>query len=161
MRSKGSATELESRRLKAIELLQSGLTPTEVSVALGVVRQTVQKWKACLRDGGKKALKAKPHHINTCRLSVEQQKRLGKIILDGAAKAGFATDLWTTARIAQVIKERFGIGYNADHVGRMLRKLGFSCQKPARRAREQNEHEVRRWRKKEWPRIKKGSKIAS
>lgn len=161
MRPKGTATELEARRRRAIDLLDSGLTPTQVALAVGVARQTIQRWKAAVRDGGKNALKAIPQHINTCQLTDAQQKELGKIIQAGAAKAGFETDLWTTARLAQVIKDRFGIQYNSDHVGRMLHRLGFSCQKPMKRAREQDERQVKRWRKQDWPRIKKGRRVTS
>jgi transposase len=159
MRPKGSATELEARRRRAIELLDKGMTPTQVSASIGVARQTVQKWKAWVRDGGKRALKAVPQHVKTCRLSPDQQKELGKIIEAGAAAAGFETDLWTTARLAEVIEKKFKITYNADHLGRLLRSIGFSCQKPTKRAREQNEREVKQWRKQDWPRIKKGRRI--
>lgn len=161
MRPKGSATELEARRRRAIELLDSGMKPTQVALAIGVARQTIQKWKACVRDGGKKALKAIPQHVNTCKLSPAQQKELGQIVQAGAAAAGFSTDLWTTARLAQVIEREYKISYNADHVGRMLRSLGFSCQQPTKRAREQDERQVKKWRKQDWPRIKNGRRISS
>ena len=159
MRPTGSAEELETRRRRAMDLLESGMSPAAVALAVGVARQTIQKWKAWVRDGGKKALKAVPQHVNTCRLTIQQQKQLRRIINKGANAAGFPTDLWTTARIAEVIEKQFQISYHPDHVGRMLHGLGFSCQKPSKRAREQNEGQVKQWREREWPRIKKGPKI--
>ena len=75
-----------------------------------------------------------------------------------------ATDLWTCARVQQVIEEKFGVTYHVDHVGRLLHSLGFSPQRPQRRARERNEAAIEHWRRYDWPRIKKGdrgSKLAS
>jgi hypothetical protein len=82
MRPTGSAEELETRRRRAMDLLESGMSPAAVALAVGVARQTIQKWKAWVRDGGKKALKAVPQHVNTCRLTIQQQsERSAKYIL--------------------------------------------------------------------------------
>lgn len=78
-----------------------------------------------------------------------------RVLLKGAAAAGFPTDLWTCPRVAQVIQKRFGVGYHVDHIGRLLHGLGWSPQKPERRAVERNEAEIRRWAKEDWPRVKK------
>jgi transposase len=159
MRTKGSAEELEARRLRAFELFKKGFTPTQVAEQIGVTRQTAQKWKGVIRDGGKKALRSIPQHVPTCRLTDEQQAELSQIIQKGATVSGFSTDLWTTKRIAEVVRKRFKIDYNPDHLGRLLHELGFSCQKPAKRAREQRPEEAMQWRRQSWPRIKKGRKI--
>jgi transposase len=161
MRPKGTAEELEERRRKCFELLDSGKTAKEIAGILGVSRVSIQRWKAMVREGGKRAIKAIPQSVPECRLSPEQQRQLGKIITAGALKEGFPTDLWTTKRITEVIWKRFKIQYNHDHVGRMLHGLGFSCQKPAKQAKERDEKVSRDWRKKEWPRIKKGHRIES
>lgn len=161
MRPNGSAAVLEVRRFRAIELLKSGKTPTQVSQILGVLRQTVQRWKATVRDGGKRAIKAVPQYVPPCRLAIGQQCELGKIIAARAMASGFATDLWTTSRIAKVIWKKFKIRYNHDHVGRMLHRLGYTCQKPAGKAREHDDRAERQWRFREWPRIKKGRRIQS
>jgi transposase len=79
-----------------------------------------------------------------------------KILLAGAHKAGFASDLWNCPRVAQMIAARFGVEYHPSHVWKILRKLGWSCQKPERRARERDEAAIEHWRKVAWPRIKKG-----
>lgn len=161
MRPTGTAEELEARRRKGIELLDTGKTPTQVSEILGVARQSVQRWKKAVRDGGKRALKAIPQHVPSCRLSPEQQRELKKIITAGAIACGYPTDLWTTARLTEVIWKTFQIRYNHDHVGRMLHGLGYSCQKPAKQAKEHDDRAARQWRKREWPRIKKGRRIES
>lgn len=161
MRPTGTATELEQRRRKAIELLEAGHTPTQVAEILGVARQSVQRWKAAVRDGGKRALKPVPQFVPTCRITTEQQRELGKTITAGALAAGYPTDLWTTTRVAEVILKRFKIQYNHDHVGRMLHSFGYTCQKPTTQAREHDARAERQWRKREWPRIKKGLKTTS
>jgi transposase len=71
-------------------------------------------------------------------------------------KAGYPNDLWTCARVAEVIKRQFGVGYHPSHVWKILRSLGFTAQKPEQRAREQNDEEVRHWRRYKWPALKKG-----
>ncbi|MFN9602154.1 MAG: winged helix-turn-helix domain-containing protein [Pirellulaceae bacterium] len=158
MRTKGSAEELEARRLRAFALFKKGLTPTQVAEQIGVTRQTAQRWKGLIRDGGKKALNSIPQHVPTCRLTEEQQADLSKIIQSGATAAGFSTDLWTTKRLAEVVRKRFKIKYHPDHLGRLLHQLGFSCQKPAKKAREQRPEEANQWRRQSWPRVKKGAK---
>ncbi len=103
---------LENRRRKCFELLDSGKPVGEVAEILGVDRTTVSRWKARVREGGKRALKAIPQYVKQCQLSVEQQKELGRIITNGALAAGYPTDLWTTVRITEVILKRFKIQYN-------------------------------------------------
>ncbi len=68
---------------------------------------------------------------------------------------GFDTELWTLPRIAALIEQQLGIQYESSHVSRILKRLGFSPQKPERRAREQDEEAFAAWREKDWPRIKK------
>jgi transposase len=101
-------------------------------------------------------LVAKPHLGPEPRLTDDDLVRLEKLLLAGAHKAGFPSDLWTCPRVADVIQQRFGVEYHPAHIWKILRRLGWSCQKPERRARERNEIEIEHWRKMEWPRIKKG-----
>lgn len=155
MRPPGSPKELERRRLRAIALLKEGYQPVEVARTLGVDRRSVRRWKAAYRQQGQRALKAVPAPGRPPKLSMEQGKTLEKDLLRGAEKAGFSTDLWTCPRVAELIKKRFGITYHVDHVGRVLRSLGWSPQKPARRAKERDQEQIQRWIKQDWSRIKK------
>lgn len=68
---------------------------------------------------------------------------------------GFATELWTTTRIAAVITRQFGVPLHRAHIGRLLTALGWSCQKPERRALERNEVAIARWKRYRWVAIKK------
>jgi transposase len=78
-----------------------------------------------------------------------------KLLLRGAPKHGYATDVWTTPRIAKLIWKHFRVRYHKDHVGRLLRELGWSHQKPERRAVERDEEAIARWKKETRPRVSK------
>lgn len=155
MRPEGSAAELERRRVRAIALLKEGFTPVEVARRLGVERRSVRRWRAAHDDGGRKGLAARPTPGRPRKLDARARQRLEQLLLRGPESCGFPTDLWTCPRIAQVIRREFDVDYHVDHVSRILRSLGWSPQKPERRARERDEAAIRRWIKVEWPRIKK------
>jgi len=157
MRPKGSAKKMEVRRWIAARLLQQGKGVCEVAGLVGASPSSVHRWKEALKKGGEDALKAKPHPGRPCRLSNRQKKQLQKILLKGPLAAGFSTELWTCQRVAEVIDQTFGVRYHPDHVWYILRSLGWSCQKPERRARERDEQAIQRWRQQDWPRIKKSA----
>lgn len=154
MRPKGSPEELESRRRRAIALLNQDYQPVEVARMVDVDRRSVRRWKAAYLKEGKQALKAKPAG-RPQKLQEKAKKALERKLLKGAKIAGFPTDLWTCPRVAQLIDALFGIRYHVDHIGRLLRSMGWSPQKPQRRAVERDEAEIQRWVRHEWPRIKK------
>jgi len=155
MRPSGSAEFLEARRLRALEYLDQGLQPVEVARKIGVDRRSVRRWKASVLKGGPAAIRAKPLPGRPPRLSPREKKRLEAILLRGARQAGFSTDLWTCPRIVQVIGEVFRVHYHVDHIGRVLHALGWSPQRPQRRAVERDEEAIRSWVKIDWPRVKK------
>ncbi len=161
MRIPGTAAELEVRRRIAGRLLLQGKKVAKVARTVGASWSAVKRWKVAVEQGGLEALTAKPHPGKPPRLSEKQKWKLITILQKGPLKAGYSTDLWTCSRVAEVIEKRFGVTYHADHVWRILRSLGWSSQKPEQRARERDEDAIRRWRKKEWPRIKKGASTTS
>lgn len=101
------------------------------------------------------ALRSKPHPGRPARLTAEQRQELESVLLKGAMAAGFPTDLWTLPRVAQVIEREFGVKYSPGHVWYILRDMGWSCQKPERRARERDEKAIATWRKDKWAEVKK------
>lgn len=105
--------------------------------------------------GGVEALAARPNLGRRPRLTDEERAELARIVRDGPRTAGFATDLRTLRRVAKVIRERFGAAYHVRYLGRLLKKLGFTRQKPAFRATQRDERAIARWRSHDWPRIKK------
>ena len=155
MRPTGSPVELERRRLWALQLLGEGLLLSEIAKRVGVDRRSVRRWKAAARVKGEQGVKARPASGRPAKLSAKDKRRLERLLLKGPLAAGFGTDLWTCPRVAEVIQERFGVQYHVDHIGRLLHDLGWSPQKPARRAIERDEDEIRRWVREDWPRVKK------
>jgi len=68
---------------------------------------------------------------------------------------GYETALWTAPRVTKLIEEECGVRYHPSQVWRILRKLGWSCQRPVGRALERDEGAIRQWKKVRWPQIKK------
>lgn len=155
MRPNGTAQQLEHRRFQALRLLDQGHSPVEVARRLGVDRRSVRRWKAAVKRRGERALAARPTSGRPPRLRAEQKRRLQHALLRGAQAAGFENDLWTCRRVAQLIEQRFGIRYERTHICRLLHGLGFTPQKPQRRAVERDEVAIRQWVQEVWPAIKK------
>jgi len=155
MRPSGDPKLLEQRRMQAISLFQEGFQPVEIARQLGINRRSVRLWKAQFLAGGPEALRARPTPGRPWKLDRAARAALETLLLRGARAAGYATDLWTCPRVAQVISRNFGVQYHVDHIGRLLRSLGWSPQKPERRAIERDEEAIRRWVKMTWPKVKK------
>jgi len=155
MRPNGTPDELEHRRFQALTLLQRGKSPVEVARQLGVDRRSVRRWKSSAQRHGEAALAARPARGRPSRLRRGQKQLLRRALLRGAQAAGFENDLWTCRRVAQWIQQRFGIRYERTHVCRLLHGLGFTPQKPQRRAVERDEAAICQWVQEVWPAIKK------
>ena len=143
------------RRRVAVEFLGKGMSMADVALVIGVSLSSVKRWKKAFRLGGAAALEPKPHPGRPAKLTSPQRDRLRQRLLAGPRAAGFLTELWTCARVAELVRLEFGVSYHPDHLGRILHDLGFSPQKPQRRAAERNEAAIERWRSQDWPRIKK------
>lgn len=143
------------RRRVAVEFLGKGMSMADVALVMGVSLSSVKRWKKAFRTGGAAALEPKPNRGRPTKLSATQKQRLRQLLLAGPRAAGFSTELWTCRRVAEVVRREFGVSHHPDHLGRILHDLGFSPQKPQRRAAERNEAAIERWRSHDWPRIKK------
>jgi transposase len=141
--------------LQAIGLLEAGYAQVEIARKLGVSSAAVSQWKKAHAQGGTEALLAQVHPGPTPKLSSKQCQRLVGYLRQGPRKHGWPTELWTLPRIAQLIVRKFDVEYDQSGVWRLLRRLGWSCQKPERRARERDQPAIDRWRKPGWSRIKK------
>ena len=129
MRPKGSAEKLEARRRLAANLLAKGRGIREVARTIGAAPSSVKRWKDALEQGGKNALKSKPHTGRPSRLSPTQRQHLLHILQQGPRAAKMRTDQWTCRRIGTVIRRFFGVKYHPDHVSRILRGLGWKSPK--------------------------------
>lgn len=155
MSRQGSTEQLQERRLRAIALLGQGYTQVEVAHMLGVTQGAVSQWKSAHAQGGNDALAGKSAPGASPKLTEKQCQQLLKDLQKGPRKHGWSTELWTLPRIVQLIAKKFDVQYDQSGVWRLLRRLGWSCQKPERRARERDGDANQRWRKREWPRLKK------
>ncbi len=151
---------LQRRRLRAVRLLEQSLPQAEVARRVGVSRQSVHTWAKKLEAEGQQALKAKPLG-RPGGFGAAQRRELAHLLKRGALAAGFPTELWTLPRVRTVIANRFGRQYSEVHVWRLLRELGFSCQRPTGRAIQRNEPAIREWKQRQWPALKKTPKNAA
>jgi len=158
MRPKGSADLIADRRRRALALLDEGLSLNEVARRLVCAPSSVMRWRDLRRKEKDGVFEVRTSPGRPCRLQPRQKKKLARLLVKGAMAHGYRTDLWTTARVAELIAKTFGVTYHRDHVGRLLHGLDFSCQKPERRALERDEEHIERWKREEWPRIKKTPK---
>lgn len=132
MRPAGNPRQLERRRRFAISLLEDGLAPAEVATRVGVNRRSVCRWKAEYHRRGEAGIRAKPAPGRPAKLRREEQRLLVTMLMQGAQPAGFATDFWTSRRVAALIWQSFGVRYHIDHIGRLLRSLAWNPQRPLR-----------------------------
>ena len=145
---------LERRRLRGVRLLRRGYTEAEVARMCEVSRNAVNLWAKQLASGGKSSLRAR-RLGRPPMLDAAKRAELVRLLKKGALAEGYATELWTLARVAEMIERRHGIRYSTTQVWRLLGAMGFSPQRPARRALERDEAAIARWKKKRWPALKK------
>jgi transposase len=148
-----SNRSLPSLRRRAFELADSGTQRSDICTELGVARSTVWRWLKEYAEQGE-SVADKPLG-RPSRLSPEQVSQvLDKLVL-GPDANGYDTPLWTLGRIADLISRTTGVTYNPNYVSELMHGLGWSCQKPERRARERNEEAIAGWVRQTWPEIKK------
>ena len=123
---------------------------------LGVSAVAVCQWKAEWKKSGRNGLLS-GHYGPASKLSPKKEKEVRKKILKGAEANGFSGDFWTLGRITSAVKTWTGVLYQERSVWHVLKRLGFSCQKPSKRAVERDEKVIRTWTKELWPQIKKGA----
>ena len=155
MRTPGKPEELERQRFRAVALLEAGHHPGQVARMLSVSPAALSQWKKIYQRAGPEGLKAKPHPGPKPKLTPRQRQTLGRLLLQGPLAHGYTTDLWTLKRIVEVIEKHFGVRYDPSGVWHVLNGIGWSCQKPERRARERDDEAIARWLPQDWPRIKK------
>jgi transposase len=148
---------MEARRMRAVDLLEEGrLNKAEIARELDVCHQTVSDWDELYQRGGRDALRAAGRAGRLPKLDHAGLEKIEAELLKGAKAHGYPNDLWSLKRVAEVIEQTTGVSYHPNHVWRILHdKLGWSCQRPARRAVERNEEAVAHWVKNTWPAIKK------
>lgn len=143
------------RRLQALHLKQQGWYQRDIAEAFGVSDVTVSRWLARARRDGPEALLSRPSPGPPSKLSAAQKHQIPEFLWHGAEAFGFRGDVWSCARITQVIQEEFGVRYHKGHVSRLLQELHWTPQVPIRRALQRDEEAIRRWRDEVWPELRR------
>jgi transposase len=141
----------EGRRLRALELYEQGWKAIRIAEALGVTRGAVSQWLRRAREGGREALRHQKPPGARPKLTVEQRAQIPVLLAKGAESHDFIGDIWTTARVATVIRRAFGVRYHPAHVSRLVRQMGWTQQMPRTRATQRDEATVTAWREQTWP----------
>ncbi len=153
MRPFGTTEQLARRRKRALRLLRQGKTPQYVAREVGVTDRSVRRWQ---QQGRASHPKTAPHTPGRpARLSEKQVVQLKAALCAGALAQGYVEDYWTLARVAKLIHKLFAVRYKVNAVWYLLRRIGWSNQKPQRRSFGGDPAAVVRWRRSTWYRIKK------
>jgi transposase len=144
----------ERLRLEAAERFACGDSTGVIAAELRVTERTVRRWRQAWRDGGTEALRSRGP-VSRERLSLRQWARLEAELGKGPLAHGFAHDQrWTLGRIKTLIGRLFHVGYTVEGVWKLMRRHGWSCQVPVRRALERDEEAIAVWKAEVWPDIK-------
>lgn len=146
---------MEKRRMEGVELLKQGMKQSEVARRLGVVRQAVSQWAAALRQGGKAAVKSKGKPGPKTTPDIKIRNELERLLLKGPKANGYKNELWTLKRISEVLCQITGVKLSIARTWTLIREMGWSCQRPARRARQRKEEQVQEFITKTWENVKK------
>jgi transposase len=133
------------------------MIPAEIARQVGVTHQIVSEWRKVWWQTGRDGLRAAGRAGRKPKLSDDEFAKVEQALARGAEANGYVTDLWTLPRVAEVIQRVTGVSYHPGHVWYVLRdQLGWTWQRPARRAVERNDEAIEHWVKKRWPQLKKG-----
>ena len=147
----------EGRRLRAFELAGLGWKQRAIAHALGVTEGAVSQWmKKARQQGAPEALRHKKSSGRPRRLSLEQQQQLPALLEQGPGAFGLTGEVWTCKRVALVLRRQFGVSFSPRQMGRILDDIGFSRQKPQKKAAQRDEAAIKAWSEQKWPQLKRG-----
>ena len=155
MRLKGDAS-VEFRFTLIVKLYKEGKKQQQIADLVQCSQAWVSRVLQRYRSKGKTGLKIKGKAPGkSSYLSKRQLERLKTMLLKGALHYHFPTDNWTRERIAALIEQQFSVHYHPAHISKLMRRLGFTLQKPQRRSFKKDEKAVQKWRSKTLPALKK------
>jgi len=144
--------------MEAARLLEKGYSQSEIARRVGAHRQSVSQWARQLQQGGRRALRKAGRAGRKPRLRPEDLRRIERSLKRGPQALGYETSLWTSSRVAHLIEYECGVKYDPSQAWRILRQLGWSCQRPTGRALERDEAKIQQWKRERWPELKKRPK---
>lgn len=146
---------LEAIRIRAVLQIEHGESPEHVIRVLGMNRRTIYKWIALYREDGIKALKARPLLGRPLMLSGAKLRWIFKTVTTkNPLQLKFPFALWTREMVKELIERKYGTKLSVISAGRLLKKLGLSCQKPLMKAFQQDPVIVQQWIAEDYPKIK-------
>src|ERR1039457_6328333 len=152
---------LEEIRIIAVERVQAGESPEDIIRTWGFTRSCIYTWLARYRAGGGGALKARALKGRALKVQPTQMRWLYQTVTGKSPlQFRFEFALWTREMIRVLLRERFQLQLSLASVGRLLKQLGLTCQRPLFRAMEQDPERVRRWREQEYPAIREQARKA-
>jgi len=154
-KSKKTRIERERVRKRAGRLFVRGVLQAEVARRCKVSRAAVSQWHAAWKKDAKTGLVSRGHPGFPSRLTDEKRKIFKRAILQGPLAHGYETNLWTLARLSDVMKKCVRVHFGHNHTWQIVRSLGFTCQKPQVRAKQRDEKAITAWKEKRLPGLKK------
>lgn len=146
-------------RIRAVKQILAGESPENIAKVLGYNRGCVYEWLRKYHEGGFEALKTRKISGRPPKLTERQKQQVFDIVTSkNPLQLKFPFALWTCAMVQTLILDKFGVEMSEVSVGRLLRSLGLTPQRPLRRAWQQDEKRVDRWLKEEFPAIKQEAK---
>ncbi|GAB3264856.1 hypothetical protein GCM10027347_32230 [Larkinella harenae] len=150
-------SDYELLRKRCAALKDQGWKQTKIAQALGLTEGWVSRTLKKYRQDGQAALVWRKPTGPACRLTDVQLTQLIEKLNKGAEYQGFPGHIWTRPRVNEVIKRLFGVSYDPSQVGRLLKKVEWTRQKPQPKARQQNPQRVEQWRNERLPELKKSA----
>jgi transposase len=144
---------LETYRFATLKLKAAGVQVDVIAHSFNVTERAVYRWLRKAKIGGKNSLKSSKATGPASFLTEQQLSMLCRLLRKPATKLGYSTDLWSGPRVRHLIKHRFRIKYHQKHMPRLLKWLGLKLKFPERRALEQDSVEVKKWKRKDLPKI--------
>ena len=147
----------EFRFQQMVRLDKKGYSQTQIAEMLECTQSWVSKFLQRYAADGEGALRAKqagnPRKAALSEANLEELSLL--IETESPSAYGFETAGWTRSKVAQVICQRFGVKHDVSHISRLMKKIGFSLQKPLTRDYRQSVEELEKWRTETFPELKK------
>jgi len=156
MKKSHMSTEARALREEAVKLSLSGVSNAAIARQLKVARSSVNRWITSYKITGIQGIDI--HLGRPSKLTQEQTAQVLAHLTAGPEACGYDTPLWNLARIADMITKTTGVRFNSNYVSEWMHGLGWTCQKPERRAKERDEESIKNWVQTTWPEIKKKPK---
>ena len=154
----GRRERLRERRMKAAELFAEGKTRAEVAAELGASWQSANEWFKRWKASGQSALEPQGKPGPGPKFTDAEAARILDELKKGSVAHGYQNELWTLRRVGQLVRDLTGKQASQSEIWRLLRRLRWSPQKPARRARERDEDKINQWKSEDWPRLREKAK---